>query len=123
MHLHEDQWESFIVEQIESKWNENFDNKMEDRKKFEWNEKCFYKFRRRDESITTMSFNEVEVKFKADQIRPLVSNGASLEPIWCDDQWEKTSPVPNELRDETKTTLMTYITNFHASSAFVTVQA
>ena len=142
MHLHEHQWMVLVVEQIESRWDETRKMELHDNtedgycivnyscSEFEYvTQEFFYKFRREDE-IITMSFNDVDVKIKADQMRPLVSpQGSFLAEhsfvglkgyVWFDNQWEKTSDVPCLLSDETKKALSTLVEKIEDSSAFIT---
>jgi hypothetical protein len=125
MHLYEHQWTLLMVEQIESRWYETIklDDTMEDGYcivDLEYiTQEFFYKFRREDESIT-MSFNDVDDKIRADQMRPLVSPRGSSPAVWIDNQWEKTSDIPRPLCDETKEALSSLVEKFKNSSAFIT---
>jgi hypothetical protein len=132
MHLHEHQWTLLVVEQIESRWDatrkmELHDN-MEDgycivnysSSEFEYaTQEFFYKFRCKGE-IITVSFIDVNVKIKADQMRPLVSPQGSFPAVWFDNQWEKTSDIPCLLCDKTKKALSSLIEKIKESSAFIT---
>ncbi len=124
MHLNEHQWMLLIVEQIESKWNETRTIKRhqhteDSRSQFEYaTQEFFYKFRRKDESIT-ISFSDVDVKIKADQMRPLVSPQGSFPTAWFGNQWEKTSDIPCPLSDKTKKVLSFLVEKIKESSAFI----
>ena len=74
----------------------------------------------REGEPTTVTFQEVESKVKAGQIKPLVSSGESGPPIWYDDRWEMTSK-PKTLSDQCNKVLSSFIKDFKESSAFVTV--
>jgi hypothetical protein len=129
MHLHEHQWTLLVVEQIESRWDET--RKKEKKEKnmklhedssseFEYvTQEFFYKFRRENISIT-MSFNDADVKIKADQMRPLVSPRGSFPAVWLDNEWEKTSDIPCQLCDKTKKVLSCLVEKIKGSSAFIT---
>jgi hypothetical protein len=146
MHLHEHQWTLLVVEQIESRWDETrkmelhecqreaekqyeeSDDNTEDGfcivnyscSEFEYvTQEFFYKFRREDE-IITMSFNDVDVKIKADQMRALVSPRGSFPAVWFENQWEKTSDIPRPLCDKTKKALSSLVEKIKESSAFIT---
>jgi hypothetical protein len=132
MHLHEHQWTLLVVEQIESRWNETRKMELHDNtedgycivnyscSEFEYvTQEFFYKFRRGDE-ISTISFKDVDVKIKADQMRPLVSPRGSCPAVWLDNQWEKTSDIPCPLRDKTKEALSSLVEKIKESSAFIT---
>jgi hypothetical protein len=126
MHLHEHQWTLMVVEQIESRWDETIKERhgnSEDGYRgsvFEYaTQEFFYKFRREDE-IITMPFEDVDVKIKADQIRPLVSLRGPHPAVWFDNQWEKTSDIPCLLCDKTKKALSSLVEKVKDSSAFIT---
>jgi hypothetical protein len=132
MHLHEHQWTLLVVEQIESRWDETRKMELLDNtedgycivnyscSEFEYvTQEFFYKFRREDE-ISTMSFNDVDGKIKADQMRPLVSPRGSFPAVWFGNQWEKTSDIPSPLCDKTKKALSSLVEKIKESSAFIT---
>jgi hypothetical protein len=124
MNLHEHQWTLMVVEQIESKWYETrtmnrHHNTEDSRSEFEYvTQEFFYKFRCKDE-IFMISFSDVDVKIKADQMRPLVSPQGQFPAVWFYNQWENTSDIPC-LHDKTKETLSSLVENIKESSEFIT---
>jgi hypothetical protein len=111
---HDNQWACMVVEQIYSE-------------KFVFTNgrhgiNFFYEFRHGHQSIKE-SLGSVATKIESDQIRPLVSAGASQPPVWSAYQWEKTSKfLQRTIAKETMSALSTFVKLSKESSAHVTVR-